>query len=272
MIFYLVLSVIRSERTFFNSGVQMEIRLVNIDCRELLKSLPTGGIDLLLQDPPYGVTQNLWDQEPPLLLLWPEWERVIKENGAILFFSQQPFTSKLVLSNPDLFRYDLVWYKPLGSGFLNANRMPMRNHEHILVFYKKSPVYNPQMGVGIRKRGKRRYNRTGSNYGKFSTQGSAQSFDDKGLRFPQSVIEITNGDRTIESFHPTQKPLDLMRYLIRTYSNEGAIVYDGYFGSGTTAEACVVENRGFIGSEINPVYYQHAVRRIEESKKVNRLF
>jgi site-specific DNA-methyltransferase (adenine-specific) len=250
----------------------MEIRMENMDCELLLEELPARSIDLLLQDLPYGVTQNEWDKEPLLPDLWVEWERIIKENGAIIFFSQQPFTSKLIFSRIELFRYDLIWYKPLGSGFLNAGQMPMRNHEHILVFYIKPPVYNPQMGVGIRKRGIRKHNRTGRNYGKFATQGTSYYFDDEGKRFPQSVIEITNGDRTKESFHPTQKPLDLMRYLIRTYSNEGSLVFDGYFGSGSTAEACIIEKRNFIGCEINFEYYEYAVKRVEESKKINRLF
>ncbi len=250
----------------------MRIRLENIDCSLLLRELSAGSIDLMLQDPPYGVTQNQWDKEPPLSILWVEWERVIKNNGAIIFFSQQPFTSKLVLSRPELFRYDLIWYKPLASGFLNAGHMPLRNHEHVLLFYKKPPIYNPQMGVGIRKKGNRKHNRIGTNYGKFASQGTTSYFDDKGKRFPQSVIEITNGDRTKENNHPTQKPLDLMRYLIRTFSNEGDVVFDGYFGSGTTAEACVIEKRSFIGSEINLDYYQNAVKRVEESKKIYRLF
>jgi site-specific DNA-methyltransferase (adenine-specific) len=250
----------------------MEIRVENRDCLDLLRELPSGSIDLLLQDPPYGVTQNKWDKEPPLSILWEEWERVIKDNGAMIFFSQQPFTSKLVNSRLDLFRYDLIWYKPLGSGFLNAHRMPLRNHEHLLIFYKNPPVYNPQMGVGIRKKGIRKHNRTGANYGKFATQEAAEHFDDGGKRFPQSIIEVSNGNRTKESFHPTQKPLNLMRYLIRTYSNEGELVFDGYVGSGTTAEACQIERRNFIGCEMNPEYYSYAIQRVEERKRLNRLF
>lgn len=243
----------------------------NKDCLILLRELVGKSIDLMLQDLPYGVTQNAWDVEPPLPILWEEWERIIKDNGAMIFFSQQPFTSKLVLSRLELFRYELIWYKPLGSGFLNARLMPLRNHENLLLFYKKLPVYNPQMGVGIRKRGMRKPDRKSSNYGNFSC-GVPNYFDDEGKRYPQSVIEITNGDRTKESFHPTQKPLDLMRYLIRTYSNDGDVVYDGYFGSGTTPKACVIEKRRFIGCEIDPVYYEYAVKRVEESRRINRLF
>jgi site-specific DNA-methyltransferase (adenine-specific) len=248
------------------------MRLENKDCLELLKEIPTASIDLLLQDPPYGVTQNKWDIEPNLSKMWNEWERVIKDNGAIIFFSQQPFTSKLVLSRRELFRYDLIWYKPLASGFLNCKRMPLRNHEHILVFYKQLPVYNPQMGVGLRTIRIRKNNRTGRNYGKFGKEGMSFFSDDKGKRFPQSVIEATNGDRTQESFHPTQKPLTLIRYLIRTYSKEKDLVFDGYMGSGTTAEACVIEKRQFIGSEINPSYYEYAVRRVAARQRINTLF
>jgi len=250
----------------------MIMRLENRDCQELLKELPKGSVDLLLQDPPYGVTQNKWDMEPDLFQMWSEWERVIKDNGAMIFFSQQPFTSKLILGRLDLFRYDLIWYKPLASGFLNVKRMPLRNHEHILVFYKQLPVYNPQMGFGRRTIRIRMNDRNGTNYGKFGTPETRFYSDDKGMRYPQSVIEITNGDRAKESFHPTQKPLALIRYLIRTYSNEADIVFDGYLGSGTTAEACVIEKRQFIGSEINSYYYQYAVKRVAARQKINTLF
>lgn len=246
----------------------MELNKIYLaDCLEVLKSLPTGCIDLILQDPPYGVTQNGWDVEPDLQVMWPEWERVIKDNGAMIFFAQQPFASKLILSNHKLFRYDLIWYKPLGSGFLNAKRMPMRNHEYMLVFYKQLPTYNPQMGVGVRKKGRAKNDRTNTNYGKFGTGSEFHIFDDEGKRYPQSVIEFTNGDRTKESFHPTQKPLDLIRYLIRTYSNKGDIIFDGYSGSGTTAEASIVEDRNFIVSETDKKYYQYSIERIE--KRIN---
>jgi site-specific DNA-methyltransferase (adenine-specific) len=204
--------------------------------------------------------------------MWTEWERVIKDNGAMIFFAQQPFASKLILSRSGFFRYDLIWYKPLGTGFLNANKMPMRNHEHILVFYKQLPTYNPQMGVGVRKKGMRKHDRNGTNYGKFATQGTSNYFDDEGKRFPQSVIEFTNGDRTKEAYHPTQKPIDLMRYLIATYSNESDTVFDGYVGSGTTADACIIEKRKFIGSELNPEYFNYAVERVKDRQKLCTLF
>jgi site-specific DNA-methyltransferase (adenine-specific) len=236
--------------------------LYNEDCIETMKRISDGSIDLLLQDTPFGCTQNEWDIKPNFPEMWLEWERIIKDNGAIIFFGTQPFTSELILSNTKLFRYDLIWYKALGTGFLNANKMPMRNHEHILVFYKFLPVYNPQMGVGLRKKGIRKADRNGTNYGKFAVNKD-DYFDDEGKRFPQSVIDFSNGDRTSENDHPTQKPLDLMRYLILTYSNKGETVFDGYSGSGTTAEACIIEGRKFIGSELNEGYFTKSVERLK---------
>jgi len=198
----------------------MAVELLNIDCYEQLLRMKDGAVDLFLQDTPFGVTQNDWDIAPDFQKMWPEWLRVGKENCAFIFFATQPFASDLINSNRSMFRYDLIWYKRLGSGFLNANRMPMRNHESILVFYKKLPTYNPQKGTGNRKKFNRKHDRNGTNYGRFATEGTVQAYDDNGERHPQSVIDISNGDRQNESDHPTQKPVDLFRYLIKTYSNE----------------------------------------------------
>jgi DNA modification methylase len=173
----------------------------------------------------------------------------------------------LILSNQKNFRYDLIWYKALGTGFLNANKMPMRNHEMILVFYRKLPTYNPQMVVGkMRMKGSKKGNST-TNYGNF--EGKTK-IDDQ--YFPQSVIDFTNGDRTSENDHPTQKPLDLIRYLIQTFSNENDIVFDGYMGSGTTAVASIIENRRFIGSELNKKYFDKATKRVDYEKSKLSLF
>jgi site-specific DNA-methyltransferase (adenine-specific) len=237
-----------------------------------LKKIETGSIDLMLTDPPYAVTQNQWDVEIPLAKLWEEWERVVKPNGAFIFTSQFPFTIDLILSKKDLFRYDLIWYKPLGSGYLNANKMPMRNHEHILVFYRKLPTYNPQKGIGERKRFNRKHDRNGPNYGRFATEETSNFYDDKGMRNPQSVIEFSNGDRTSESDHPTQKPIALFQYLIKTYSNPGDTVFDGYLGSGTCAHAAISEGRSFVGSEKDPDYFAAAKKRIENHVKQLPLF
>jgi site-specific DNA-methyltransferase (adenine-specific) len=220
--------------------------------------MPDNFIDLLLQDTPFGCTQNEWDIKPDLQLMWPKWNRVTKQNGAMLFFATQPFASELILSNAKNFRYDLIWYKALGSGFLNANRMPLRNHETILVFYRLLPTYNPQMKIGkMRERG-RRGGEQSSNYGKYHDQISTNN-----QYFPQSVLDFTNGDRTKESEHPTQKPIQLIQYLIKTYSNENDLVYDGYAGSGTTAHACILEKRNWILSEISEEYCKIAEKRID---------
>lgn len=242
--------------------VQPGCQLYNQDCLDTMKGIETGSIDLLLQDTPFGCTQNEWDIKPNFPVMWQEWERIIKDNGAMIFFGTQPFASELILSRSEFFRYDLIWYKPLGSGFLNANRMPLRNHEHILVFYKKLPVYNPQMTFGkkrVKGSSKSKVRETNTNYGGF-TDLEKREYDEN---HPQSVIEINNADRTNENNHPTQKPLDLMRYLVRTYSNENDLVFDGYSGSGTTAAACIKEKRQFVGAEMSKEYFDKSVERLE---------
>lgn len=246
----------------------MEInKIYNEDCLETLRRLPDNSIDLLLQDTPFGVTQNDWDVKPNLSVMWEEWNRVSKESAAMIFFATQPFASELILSNKTNFRYDIIWYKALGTGFLNANRMPMRNHEHILLFYRKLPTYNPQMEVGkMRTKGSNKNNST-TNYGNFKGQTKVDN-----LYFPQSVIDFSNGDRTSENEHPTQKPLDLIRYLVITYSNAGDLVFDGYMGSGTTAHACIYEGRNFLGSELNRKYFSIATKRIEAELSQPKLF
>ena len=223
-------------------------------------------VDLFLQDTPFGVTQNEWDVAPDLEKMWPEWLRVGKENCAYLFFATQPFASELILSNKKNFKYDLVWYKALGSGFLNANKMPMRNHESILVFYRKLPTYNPQKYIG-KMRGKgRKNNTTSDNYGDYKPH---TSFNNE--YHPQSVLDFTNGDRTKESDHPTQKPIDLFRYLIKTYSNPNELVFDGYAGSGTTAFAAHEEGRNAIVCELDADYHRDSVKRFNNHIMQGRL-
>lgn len=233
------------------------IKIYNEDCRDTMTRIPNGSIDLLLQDTPFGCTQNEWDVKPNFAEMWPEWERITKDDGAMIFFGTQPFASELILSRAGLFRYDLVWYKALGTGFLNANKMPMRNHEHILIFYRTLPTYNPQKYVGKMRDKGNKGSRTTTNYGKFNPTVSRND-----EYFPQSVLDFTNGDRTKENDHPTQKPIDLIRYLILTYSNKGDTVFDGYSGSGTTAAACYYEGRNFIGSELNNQYYDKSMERL----------
>ncbi len=244
----------------------------NEDCFLTLNRVPDKGVNLFLQDTPFGVTQNKWDVKPDLKKMWPEWLRCGTDNAAYIFFATQPFACDLIMSNLPMFRYDIIWYKPLGSGFLNANKMPLRNHESIIVFYNQLPVYNPQMGIGKRKTGRRKQDRTGSNYGNFKTQIVSDLYDDKGSRHPQSVVEFTNGDRTKEADHPTQKPVDLIRYLIKTYSNPGDTVFDGYLGSFTTKVAAYLENRNFIGAEMDESYYTKGMKRFSEDIMQQQLF
>lgn len=247
----------------------MGIDLRNIDCLELLKSMPESSIDLMLQDTPFGVTQNEWDIKPSFSVMWPEWERVIKDNGAMLFFGTQPFVSELILSRAGFFRYDLIWEKDRATGFLNASRMPLRCHEHILVFYKKLPTYNPQITFGHKPANASKKNCGSSpNYGDYSKIETGGNTD----RQPRSIIFQNVINALHEPIHPTQKPIDLIRYLIQTYSNPGQTVFDGYSGSGTTAVACIKEKRNFIGSELNKEYYEKAMERIKNELAQTTLF
>lgn len=242
------------------------VQLWNEDCMETLKRLPDGSVDLMLTDIPYGTTQNEWDNLPHLAAIWFEWERILKPNGAWIFTAQQPIAADLIMSRRGFFRYEWIWEKTQGTGHLNANRMPLKIHENILVFYRMLPTYNPQRI----KSGKRIVKRNGekaktTNYGNF-TEISKSEYDSF---LPVDIIKF---DRDAEQLHPTQKPLDLFRYLIKTYSNEGDIVFDGYSGSGTTAAACIKEKRHFIGSELNKEYYDLSVKRLTEMSMQTELF
>jgi len=234
-------------------------KVINGDCLEVMKGIPDKSIDLVLTDPPYGVTRNEWDKQLNLKELWKEFWRILKENGLVVMTTQQPFTTDVINSNRDNFRYDIIWYKPLASGFLNANKMPLRNHEVILVFYKQLPTYNPQKFIGkVRKASMLKANST-TNYGEFASVFSKEHND----YFPLSVIEFSNADK-INTVHPTQKPIELMQYLVKTYSNVGNIILDPYLGSGTTARACLNLNRNFIGIEISPEYCKISEDRLKQ--------
>lgn len=231
----------------------------NEDCYLTLQRMKDKSVNLLLQDPPFGVTQNEWDVAPDLKRMWPEWERVVTDNAAMIFFATQPFATDLIASNRKLFRYDLIWYKPLGTGFLNANRMPLRNHEHLIVFYKKLPTYNPQLAKGPRRKKGLKGSSLSDNYGNFEP---SEKIND--TYHPHSVVEFSNGDNTTENEHPTQKPLSLLQYLIRTFSNPGDMVFDGYMGSGTTLVAAYKEGRSCIGAELNEKYFYGILKRFKE--------
>jgi site-specific DNA-methyltransferase (adenine-specific) len=231
------------------------------DCLILMKEIPDKSVNLILCDLPYGVTnRNKWDCIIPIELLWKEYKRVLKEKGIIILTATQPFASRLIMSNLEMFRYDLIWEKPLATGFLNANRMPLRNHESILVFYNSLPIYNPQKTEGKPYKMVRRSDST--DYGEVKNLHQETNNVD-GKRFPKSVIKFSSDK---EKLHPTQKPLALFEYLILTYSDKGALVLDNCMGSGTTAVACLNLNRNFIGIELEQKYIDICNKRIMEVK------
>lgn len=241
------------------------------DCLKLMPSIPDGSVDMILADLPYGVTANHWDSVIPMTELWEQYRRIVKPNGAIALTATQPFATDLIVAARDIFRYDLIWEKVKATGFLHANQMPLRKHESVLVFYNRLPTFNPVKRAGGKPfHVKRRSTRNTSNYNS-SYDPTAQLPNLDGSRYPTSVLDVryeagffnasSNGKRTI---HPTQKPIALMEYLIRTYTNEGEVVLDNCMGSGTTGVAAVQCGRRFIGIELDPTYFAHASKRIEE--------
>ena len=231
------------------------------DCLELMKNIPDKSVDLVLCDLPYGTTRNKWDSIIPLDRLWEQYKRVIKDNGAIVLFSAEPFTSLLITSNIQWFRYDLIWSKTQGSDFLNANRKPLRSHENICVFYKKQPTYNPQKTDGKPYKAKSGET-TSTNFGKFNGNHHTENKD--GKRCPLSVLRFS-GEHNRGKQHPTQKPTGLLEWLIKTYTNEDETVLDNSMGSGSTGVACVNTGRKFIGIELDQGYFDIAKERIEKS-------
>ena len=232
--------------------------LMQGNCLDRMKEIPDGSVDLVLTDTPYQKTQNSWDSIIPLEPMWEQIKRVIKPNGAIVLFGQNTFTFKLGLSNEKMFRYTLTWEKTKAGGFLNAKRMPLQAHEDILVFYKKLPTYNPQFEEGKPYTKKAVTNGDGRNYGNFDRVGQVSV--NEGKRYPRSVVKFSNDNHG--SLHPTQKPVSLMEYLIKTYTNECETVLDFTMGSGSTGVACVNTNRNFIGIEMDENYFNIAEKRI----------
>lgn len=234
------------------------------DCLELMKDIEDKSIDMILCDLPYGVTNNKKDIVIPFDKLWQAYERIIKDNGAIVLFAQGAFYVDLVNSNRKLFRYDLIWNKVLTSGFLNAKRMPLRQHEQIAIFYKKLPTYNPQMSVGNPLHGKGTAYKTkeikNQNYGKFYATDDLRAGSTE--KYPTSILTFKKVHPSVAK-HPTEKSVDLLKYLIKTYTNEGDLVLDNCMGSGSTGVACKELNRSFIGYELDKNYYEIAKKRID---------
>ncbi len=248
-------------------------KVIQGDCLVAMKEIPDKSIDMILCDLPYGTTQNKWDSVIDLDKLWKEYHRIIKTNGAIVLTAQGIFTAKLILSNEKYFKYKIVWIKSKSTNFLNAKKQPLRKHEDICVFYKKQPNYNPQMSEGeAYDKGFRKDQLTGS-YGDFKSKHVKSN----GKRYPTDVVAFDLQDtddyiyaKTAESegkvYHPTQKPIELGRYLIRTFTQPGEIVLDNACGSGSFLLSAILENRNFIGIEKNENALLHKVKEVDYIK------
>lgn len=234
-----------------------------MDCLEGMKQIPDGSVDAIICDLPYGTTANAWDSVIPFDKLWEQYKRIRKPNAPILLFGAEPFTTAVRMSNIKEYHYDWIWEKGNSVGFLHANRRPMRIFEKIAVFYQDQPTYNPQ-GL-VYKPKKQRRGSVGGNY--HST--TSNEYETEYENYP---IDIIHFDADSDSFHPTQKPVDLLRYLVKTYTNEGDTILDNCMGSGTTAVACIKEKRHFIGFELNKEYYDKACQRIDAVKRQLTLF
>jgi len=240
-------------------------KILKGDCLDLMKKIPDEGIDMILCDLPYGTTRNKWDAIIPFESLWKAYERIIKPNGAIVLTAAQPFSSALVMSNPKLFKYEWIWEKTIASGQLNVNKQPLRIHEAVLVFYKRPPTYNQQMEPGNPYSIKRKVTFEGPGYNK----QVASSKENTGYRHPKSILTIPNP--RIEGGHPTQKPVELFKYLIKTYTDVGEVVLDNCIGGGTTAVAAIQTDRQFIGMELNAEYVKMSQKAIAEARKLGRV-
>lgn len=241
------------------------INLMQGDCIELMKNIPDESIDMILCDLPYGITKCKWDCVFPLRPLWRQYNRIIKSTGAIVLFGSGMFTASLMMSNKEMWKYNLIWEKTTPTGFLNAKIMPLRSHEDIVVFGNGKITYNPQKTFGHKRKVStaehKRNCRETEDYGKHgpSTYDSTE-------RYPRSVLKFKT-DKQKCSLHPTQKPVALLEYLIKTYTNEGETVLDNCMGSGSTGVACLNTGRNFVGIEVDQQYFDIAKNRIEEAEK-----
>jgi site-specific DNA-methyltransferase (adenine-specific) len=237
------------------------------DCIEKMKNISSNSIDMILTDLPYGVTQNKWDEVIPFKKLWPEWNRVKKINTPIVLFGQGLFTSKIMNSNEKLWKYNLIWEKDRPSGFLNSKRMPLRSHEDIVIFYDKLPAYHPQMVKGNKnhKVGSQidKIIKTNNNYGECKEKDNSEKLGN--MKYPRSVLKFNKEHPPI---HPTQKPVKLLEYLIKTYSNEGDSILDCCAGSGSTGVACMKLNRNYILIEKDQDYHTMINTRLKFKQEI----
>lgn len=246
------------------------------DCLDVMKDIPDKSIDMILCDLPYGTTACKWDIVIPFDKLWEQYNRIIKDNGAIVLFGKQTFTTDLIMSNRKLFKYELIWEKDKPTNFALANKQPMCYHENILVFYKKQPIYNKQLikregsGSSRYEYGVNHKNRTIHGTNKKYTSKKEKDNYDKEFKNPKSILYYDTGRRQ-DLYHPTQKPVSLLEYLIKTYTNENDVVLDNCMGSGSTGVACINTKRNFIGIELDENYFEIAKERIETCQNKNNM-
>ena len=256
--------------TKWDNGYVARNSVIHGDCLEVMRDIPNESIDMILCDLPYGTTQCNWDVIIPFDKLWEQYCRIIKPNGAICLFGSEPFSSMLRVSKLDIFKYDWIWDKIKGTGFLNAKIQPMRNHEIVSVFYKSQPTFNPQKTSGhkLKKTFRGKHHQT-EVYGEMKQDYFYESTD----RYPRSIQEFST-DTQNTSLHPTQKPISFLAYLVKTYTNEGELVLDNCGGSGSTAIACLETKRDFILIEKEKDYVDISEKRINERKRIisERLF
>ena len=242
------------------------IQLIQGDCLEEMKNIPDGSVDMVLTDPPYGTTACKWDTVIDLDLMWEQLTRVVKPNGAIVMTASQPFTTTLIASNMKMFKYCWVWEKSHPTGFAMAKKRPLKYQEDVCVFYSKQPTYNPQMWQGSPNHGDNNYLKGITNGAKSQPNLKAVKVKKDGIKYPKDIVRVNSHNRADLS-HPTQKPVALMEYLIKTYTNENETVLDFTMGSGTTGVACKNLNRNFIGIELDETYFKIAQQRIGDNSK-----
>ena len=253
-------------------------KLYHGNCLQLMREIPSHSVDLILADPPYGTLNKSnpdaqWDKEVSLPSLWNQYKRIIKPNGAILLFGQGVFAAKLIMSNPKWFKFDFVWDKVRKSNFLNCKKMPMRQHEQVLVFYDKPPTYNPQMvrcepHQRNHSRGNGKHKQTNTCYGNFREAETIMS----DFKYPGTIVKFPKGHSKEDWLHGTAKPVNLLRWLIRTYSNEGDLVLDNFAGSGSTLIAAIEEKRDWIGIELSDKYFEICQKRVNDRLRQPTLF
>lgn len=239
----------------------MRFKICNGNCLDIMQFIKPKSVDLIYCDLPFGVTRNKWDIVIPFEKLWPQYKRIIKDNGVVALNAIQPFTSLLVTSNLEMFKYELIWEKSISSNQLNVKKQPLRAHESIIIFYKAQPVYNEQLEVGAPYSIKRSgiYNK-----GNYNSQRESEKIN-TGYRHAKSIVKVSNP--RIRGGHPTQKPVELSEYIIKTFTNKNAVVLDNCMGSGTTGVACLNLGRRFIGIEMNKIYFDSAQKRMLDREK-----